>query len=261
MTPDVSQTAVEAAIQIADLARDISMKYFRQPLDIEHKADRSPVTIADQKTEALIRDELSQRFPEHGFYGEETGQTQTDAEWVWVVDPIDGTTSFSTGKPTFGTLISLAYKGEPVLGLVDLPALNDRWLGVKGRTTLYNGQPVSANENAREIGQASTYTTTTKMFDDVAMSRYEVLAGLSRFSVFGADCLGYGLLASGFTDIVVEASLEPYDYMALVPVVEGAGGCISDWEGQPVRLTSGNQIVASANSVLHQKVLNALRVE
>ena len=148
-----------------------------------------------------------------------------------------------------------------MLGLVDLPALGDRWLGVKGQATLYNGQPVSANEKALEIEQASTYTTTTKMFDDAAMLRYQALADMSKFSVFGADCLGYGLLASGFTEIVVEANLEPYDYMALVPVVEGAGGCISDWEGQPVRLTSGNQIVASANPVLHQKVLDALRAE
>lgn len=259
MTPTVSQSAIEAAIEIADLARAISLKYFRQPLDIERKSDRSPVTIADQQTEALIRDQISRRFPEHGFYGEETGQTAINAQWVWVVDPIDGTTSFSTGKPTFGTLISLAYQGEPVLGLVDLPALDDRWLGVKGQPTLYNGQAVKTNKNVLEISESSSYTTTTKMFNKAAMKRYQALEKLSKFSVFGADCLGYGLLASGFTEIVVEASLKPYDYMALVPVVEGAGGCISDWEGKPVRLNSGDQIVASANVELHQKVLNALR--
>lgn len=258
MNPIVDQLTIEAAIEIADLARGISLKYFRQPLNIVQKEDRSPVTIADQETEALIRDEITRRFPGHGFYGEESGQTATDAQWVWVVDPIDGTTSFSTGKPTFGTLIALAYEGEPVLGLVDLPALGDRWLGVKGQPTLYNGQVVSSNKKVAQISDASTYTTTTKMFDQVAMQRYQVLASLSKFSVFGADCLGYGLLASGFTEIVVEASLEPYDYMALVPVVEGAGGCISDWEGAPVRLDSGDQIVASANVKLHQKVLNAL---
>jgi len=259
MPPTVSLVAIEAAIEIADLAREISLKYFRKPLDIERKADRSPVTIADQQTEALIREEISRRFPGHGFYGEETGQTATDAQWVWVVDPIDGTTSFSTGKPTFGTLISLAYKGEPLLGLVDLPALDDRWLGVKGQPTLHNGQPVSSNQEVLGINCASTYTTTTKMFDQTAMPRYQALANLSKFSVFGADCLGYGLLASGFTEIVVEASLKPYDYMALVPVVEGAGGCISDWEGKPVRLDSGDQILASANIELHQKALDALR--
>jgi inositol-phosphate phosphatase/L-galactose 1-phosphate phosphatase/histidinol-phosphatase len=258
MTPTVDQATIEAAIQIADLAREISLKYFRQPLDIEQKSDRSPVTIADQQTEALIREEITRRFPEHGFYGEESGQTATDLPWVWVVDPIDGTASYSTGKPTFGTLISLAFEGEPVLGLIDMPVLGDRWLGVKGRPTLYNGQPVNTNKVVTEIDNASAYTATPRMFDEATMQRYQALAGLCKFPVFGADCLGYGLLASGFTEIVVEASLEPYDFMALVPVVEGAGGCISDWEGQPVRLDSGDQIVASANTELHQKVLNAL---
>ena len=258
MTPTVDQATIEAAIQIADLAREISLKYFRQPLDIEQKSDRSPVTIADQQTEALIREEITRRFPEHGFYGEESGQTATDLPWVWVVDPIDGTASYSTGKPTFGTLISLAFEGEPVLGLIDMPVLGDRWLGVKGQPTLYNGQPVNTNKVVTEIDNASAYTATPRMFDEAAMQRYKALAGLCKFPVFGADCLGYGLLASGFTEIVVEASLEPYDYMALVPVIEGAGGCISDWEGQSVRLDSGDQIVASANAELHQKVLNAL---
>jgi inositol-phosphate phosphatase/L-galactose 1-phosphate phosphatase/histidinol-phosphatase len=258
MTPTVDQATIEAAIQIADLAREISLKYFRQPLDIEQKSDRSPVTIADQQTEALIREEITRRFPAHGFYGEESGQTATDLPWVWVVDPIDGTASYSTGKPTFGTLISLAFEGEPVLGLIDMPVLGDRWLGVKGQPTLYNGQPVNTNKVVTEIDNASAYTATPRMFDEAAMQRYQALAGLCKFPVFGADCLGYGLLASGFTEIVVEASLEPYDYMALVPVIEGAGGCISDWEGQSVRLDSGDQIVASANAELHQKVLNAL---
>ena len=260
MNSMVDQSIVDAVLEIADKAREISLKYFRQPLDIEQKSDRSPVTIADQQTEALIRDEITRRFPQHGFYGEESGQAATDALWVWVVDPIDGTTSFSTGKPTFGTLISLAYKGEPVLGVVDLPALDDRWLGVKGKPTLYNGKPVYANQKVNQLCDASAYTTTTKMFDENGLARYQALEQACKFSVFGADCLGYGLLASGFTEIVVEASLHPYDYMALAPVVEGAGGCISDWEGNPVRLDSGDQIVASANSDLHKKVLEVLKI-
>lgn len=240
------------------MARGVTLKYFRQTLDIMQKEDRSPVTIADQETEALIRDEITRRFPEHGFYGEESGQTNTDADWVWVVDPIDGTTSFSTGKPTFGTLIALAYQGEPVLGVVDMPALDDRWLGVKGAVTQYNGLPVSCNAIA-QLSDASVYTTTTKMFNEAAMARYQALATQCKFSVFGADCLGYGLLASGFTEIVIEASLEPYDFMALTPVVEGAGGCISDWEGKPVRLDTADQILASANNALHQTVLAQIR--
>ncbi len=255
----VDSSTLAAAIEIADLARSISLKYFRQPLDIAQKADSSPVTIADQQTEDLIRAEISRRFPDHGFYGEESGQTATDAKWVWVVDPIDGTTSFSTGKPTFGTLIALLYEGAPVLGIVDLPALDDRWVGVKGRPTLYNGVEVRTNADATDVASCSAYTTTTKMFDSDALKRYQSLEKSCKFSVFGADCLGYGLLASGFTEIVVEDSLEPYDYMSLVPVVEGAGGCISDWEGQPLVLGSGKQVVATANVELHQKVLKALR--
>lgn len=249
---------IQVASDIADLARSVSLKYFRQSLEITQKADRSPVTIADQQTEALIRAQISRHFPDHGFYGEESGQMDTDAKWVWVVDPIDGTTSFSTGKPTFGTLIALLYEGAPVLGIVDLPALDDRWLGVKGRPTLYNGVEVHANAGVTDISDCSAYTTTTKMFDEAAMKRYQKLEQACKFSVFGADCLGYGLLASGFTEIVVEDSLEPYDYMSLVPVIEGAGGCISDWEGKPLVLGSGRQVVASANIELHQKVLKAL---
>ncbi len=255
----VEQQYIDAAMQIADRAREVSLKYFRQPLEIEKKFDDSPVTVADKQTEALIREEIHTRFPDHGFYGEETGQTDVDADWLWVVDPIDGTSSFSTGKPTFGTLIALLYQGVPVLGVVDLPALDDRWLGVHGQPTLHNGQVVHTN-TAENLADASAYTTTTKMFNDLTMPRYLALTGQCKFSVYGADCLAYGLLASGFTEIVVEANLKPYDYMAVVPVIEGAGGCISDWEGDPVRLGTADQILASANESMHQKALAALGV-
>lgn len=254
---NVSQVYIDAALEIADRAREISLKYFRQPLDTITKEDKSPVTIADQQTEEMIRGEIEQRFPEHGFYGEESGQSATDAEWVWVVDPIDGTTSFSTGKPTFGTLIALLHEGRPVLGLVDLPALDDRWLGVKGQPTLYNDKVVNTS-SVNEIAKASIYTTTTKMFDDAQMLRYQAVEQQGKFSVFGADCLGYGLLASGFTEIVIEASLKPYDYMALVPVIEGAGGCISDWEGREIDLQTADHILACANVDLHQKALKVI---
>ena len=258
MTVIVEQAVVDAALEIANRARDITLKYFRQPLEIRQKSDHSPVTIADQQTEALIREQVLSRFPGHGFYGEESGRTDPDADWIWVVDPIDGTTSFSTGKPTFGTLIALAYRGQPVLGIIDIPALDDRWLGVQGQPTLYNGQPVRCNAKVADLAQASAYTTTTKMFDKQAMPAYQALSSQCKFSVFGADCLGYGLLASGFTEIVVEAALKPYDFMALVPVVEGAGGVITDWQGKPVGLASGDRVVATANFELHQEVLKAL---
>lgn len=260
MTTLVDPSFVQFATQLADAARKITLKYFRQPLDIHSKDDRSPVTIADQETEACMRALILQQFPQHGFYGEESGQHQSNAEWTWVIDPIDGTSSFSTGKPTFGTLIALLYHGHPVLGVIDHAALDDRWVGAEGQKTTFNGVDVSCNQ-VSDLKACSAFTTTTKMFDAAATIRYQALVSECKFGVFGGDCMGYGLLASGFTEIVVEASLQPYDYMAVAPVVTGAGGVITDWEGQAITLQTGDQILATANPVLHNKVLQQLRAE
>ncbi len=255
---NVSQEYIAFANKLADSAREITLKYFRQPLKIESKDDRSPVTIADQETEAQLRRMIAAQYPEHSFYGEESGQHQTDSKWTWVVDPIDGTTSFSTGKPTFGTLIALLYGKKPVLGIIDHAALDDRWVGVKGEPTTFNGDPVQCN-SVDNLANASAFTTTTRMFDDSNMPRYRQLVSQCKFGVFGADCMGYGLLASGFTEIVVEASLQPYDFLAVTPVIEGAGGVITDWQGQAITLHTGEEILASANQVIHDKALAYLR--
>ncbi len=259
MSQKITEQHLKVALQAADEAREITLKYFRQPLDVIQKSDSSPVTIADQETETLIRRIITKAFPNHGFYGEETGQTNIDLDWTWVVDPIDGTASFTTGKPTFGTLISLCYKGEPLLGIVDIPALDDRWIGIKGKPTTYNSTVVKTNPDKNSLSDAIAYTTTPYMFDDATQPRYQALADQCKYNVFGADCLAYGLLSSGYVELVIEADLKPYDYMALVPVVEGAGGVISDWDGKPVRLSTDDQILASANTELHQEALLALR--
>ena len=253
----IDQQFVNFANELADVARSVTLKYFRQPLQIHSKDDRSPVTIADQETEASMRALILQRYPEHGFYGEETGQHQSDSEWTWVIDPIDGTTSFSTGKPTFGTLVALLHHGRPVLGLIDHAALDDRWVGVEGQQTTFNGVSVSCNA-VTELSASSAFTTTTKMFDAAAAKRYHALVNECKFGVFGGDCMGYGLLASGYTEIVVEASLQPYDFMAVAPVVTGAGGVITDWQGNAISLQTGDQILATANPQLHQKALQQL---
>ena len=259
MTDKVTDKHIKVAIQAADAAREVTLKYFRQPLEIVQKLDDSPVTIADRETEHLIRDILESAFPEYGFYGEETGQKETDQHWTWVVDPIDGTASFSTGKPTFGTLIALCFKGVPQLGIIDHAALDDRWIGIKGRATTYNGKPVKANPNNTDLASATAYTTTPGMYTDETLPRYHALADQCKFTIFGADCLAYGLVACGFTDLIIEADLKPYDYMAVAPVIEGAGGVISDWEGKPLTLDTGDQILAAANPALHSKALSALR--
>jgi len=254
----VTDEHIRVAIQAADAAREITLKYFRQPLEIVQKLDDSPVTIADRETERLIRDILESAFPDYGFYGEETGQSNLNKNWTWVVDPIDGTASFSTGKPTFGTLIALCYQGKPQLGIIDHAALDDRWIGVKGRATTYNGKPVKANPNNTSLASATAYTTTPRMYTDETLPRYHALADQCKFTIFGADCLAYGLVACGFTDLIIEADLKPYDFMAVAPVIEGAGGVISDWEGKELTLATGDQILAAANPSLHKKALLAL---
>jgi len=258
MTPEITNKHLEVAIQAVDAARKISMHYFRQPLDIIQKSDLSPVTIADKETEEKIREILQEAFPDYGFYGEETGQSNTNQPWTWVVDPIDGTASFSTGKPTFGTLVALCYEGKPLLGIIDHAALDDRWIGIQGRQTTYNGKPVKTNAVKTKLADATIYTTTPKMFDAETLARYHAVAEQCKYSIFGADCMAYGLLASGFTELIVEADLKPYDFMALVPVVEGAGGVITDWQGESVTLDTSDQILASANSDIHQSALVAI---
>lgn len=248
---------IDFANELADAARLITLKYFRQPMQIHRKDDQSPVTIADRETEAKIKSMLRARYPQHGFYGEESGRVAAASKWLWVIDPIDGTTSFATGKPTFGTLIALLYDEVPVLGLIDHAATDDRWLGIKGKVTTFNGKVVRCNA-ARTLADASAFTTTMRMFDAGNRPSYQRLLKQCKFGVFGADCMAYGLLASGFTEIVVEASLQPYDFLAVVPVVEAAGGVITDWQGKAVTLRTGKEILASANQTLHAQALALL---
>ena len=259
MTVQITNKHLEVAIQAADAAREITLKYFRQPLEIVQKSDSSPVTIADQETEKLIRQIIADTFPQHGFYGEETGQTNIDQDWTWVVDPIDGTASFATGKPTFGTLIALCYQGIPQLGIIDHAALDERWIGIRGKQTTYNGKAVKTNAQKTTLAEVAAYVTSPRMFDEETLPRYLALADQCKFNVFGADCMAYGLLASGFAELVIEADLKPYDFMALVCVVEGAGGVITDWQGQDITLNTDDQILASANAELHQAALSTIK--
>ncbi len=203
---------------------------------------------------ALIREAA----PDHGIYGEEMGIHNADAEFVWVLDPIDGTKSFITGKPTFGTLVALARRGVPILGIIDQPITRERWVGTAGRPTTFNG----ASVRTRACGgfdAAILYTTSPYLFPDDDAPAFHALRGRVRHTLFGGDCYSYGLLASGFADLVVEAALKPYDYAALVPVVEGAGGTITDWDGRPLTLASDGRVAAAGDSRLHAAAIEVLR--
>lgn len=251
---------VALAQVLADQSGVVLRRYFRQPLTIDAKADLSPVTVADREVETLVRSAIEKSFPDHGILGEEFGAVRTDAEYVWVIDPIDGTKSFMTGKATFGTLIALTRYGRPILGIIDQPINRERWVGVAGQQTTFNGVPISVRPCAR-LADASLYATAPQIFVGDDAVAFERLVKAVKYPLYGADCYGYGLLASGFTDLVCEASLQPYDYCALVPVVEGAGGTMSDWQGRPVTIVTDGRVLAAGDPALHQAALRVLAAQ
>ncbi|MFT5539003.1 MAG: inositol-phosphate phosphatase/L-galactose 1-phosphate phosphatase/histidinol-phosphatase [Alphaproteobacteria bacterium] len=242
----------------ADAAGEVLTRYFRQSITVETKADASPVTIADREAETAMRALIGAAFPDHGIIGEELPNTNTDAPFTWVLDPIDGTKSFITGKPSFGTLVSLAQDGVPILGLINQPITQERWLGAIGRESTLNGAP-ARTRNCAALGDAMLYTTSPYLFPGDTEAGFQALRAGVRHALYGGDCYSYGLLASGFADIVVEAGLKPYDYAALVPVVEGAGGVITGWDGEALTLASDGRVLAASTKTLHDEALSILQ--
>jgi len=252
MDAALERRAREFAERLCDAARPIVMRYFRTSLAIEAKHDLSPVTIADREAEAALRVMIRESFPDHGIVGEEMGDLDRQAEYVWAIDPIDGTRSFATGKPLFGTLVALLKDGFPVLGVIDMPALNERWIGAKGRPTTFNGAPVKARP-CPGLEQAWLYSTSPHLFSETDFASFERLRKRTLSVSYGADCYAYGLIANGTVDLVVEANMGIYDFCALIPVIEGAGGAVTDWDGKPAGLDSDGRIVAAGD----RRVLDA----
>lgn len=249
------------AERMADAARDITLRHFRAPLEVERKPDSSPVTVADRETETALRALVAEHYPEHGVVGEEQAPTQERARYVWVFDPIDGTKHFISGHPGFGTLIALLQAGRPILGVIDMPALGERWTGAVGwpsRGRDRQGERRLRTRTCEGLDKAILYATSPLMFrgqDEVAFAR---LRDRVAVPLFGSDCLGYGLVAAGFADLVVEAGLGVFDYLAAVAVIEGAGGRITDWRGRALSLESDGRVVAAGDPVLHEQALALL---
>jgi inositol-phosphate phosphatase/L-galactose 1-phosphate phosphatase/histidinol-phosphatase len=244
----VGNAEIELAHWLADAAGAIARRYFQQPVGVDTKPDRTPVTVADREAEATMRAAIEQRFPEDGILGEEFGAVRADAPRVWVLDPIDGTVSFIAGIPLFGILIALVNDGTPALGIIDQPISRERWLGAAGQATTRNRVPVRSR-SCSAMDAASLYATSPDMFgaDEPAFARLKATVKTTRF---GADCYAYAQLASGFIDLVVEAGLKPYDYCALAPVITGAGGSITDWQGNALGLRSDGRVIAAGDPVL-----------
>ena len=231
---------------------------------MESKDDESPVTIADRAAELAMRTLVEERYPDHGIIGEEYGSSNPDAEYVWVFDPIDGTKSFITGKPLFGTLVALLHNGTPVVGVIDQCVLKERWVGSIGNPTTLNGQIVRTSQAGKKLNDAILYCTSPDMFTSPhEKSVFDRVQATSKLTLYGADCYGYAIVASGFgADGVIEAGLGLYDYCSLVPILEGAGGVITDWNGHPLSLqnhrASEGRVIASSNAELHNNLLQEI---
>jgi inositol-phosphate phosphatase/L-galactose 1-phosphate phosphatase/histidinol-phosphatase len=204
-----------------------------------------------------MRQLIAERFPAHGILGEEFGRERAEAQFTWVLDPIDGTKSFISGVPLFGTLIALADRGRPILGIIDQPILRERWIGANGRPTTLNGRPIRVRPCA-SLAAASVFATSPDMFKGGDAATFARVAASAKLVRFGADCYAYGLLAHGFIDLVIEASLKPYDFSAMLPIVEGAGGVASDWRGRPLTLASDGRVVVAGDRRAHQQALALL---
>ena len=250
---------VAAALAAADVAGAVIRPFFRAVFDTEQKGDRSPVTIADRTAEQAMRAVLSQRFPSHGILGEEFGLDRPEARYRWVLDPIDGTRAFITGRPVFGTLIGLLDGDTPILGVIDQPVTGERWVGVAGRPTQFSG-PYGGTAGTRRcatVGEAEFSCTSPEMFSD-DLPRWQTLAAATKRNSFGGDCYAYGLLALGQIDMIAEADLKIWDWAALTPVIEGAGGRITDWSGRKLEAGGDGRALAVGDSRLLEQAVALL---
>jgi inositol-phosphate phosphatase / L-galactose 1-phosphate phosphatase / histidinol-phosphatase len=250
--------ALALAEQLGDVARRIARQHFRAPLAVERKGDGSPVTVADRGIEAEMRRLIHETFPAHAIRGEEF-PNEGSGEYTWVLDPIDGTKSFVTGFPLFGSLIALLQDDQPVLGVIEAPALAERWVGFHGGPTLFNGTPVRTSR-CRSIDEATVYTTTVETYSARERQCFESLSARAALRRFGGDCYLYGMLAGGYCDLIIEVALKPHDFMAAVPIIEGAGGRISDWRGAPLSSDTDGRMVAAATEPLWRQAIEELRL-
>lgn len=258
MTEPCPAPLVDLAERLADAAATVIRRYFRQPITIDDKADQSPVTIADREAERAVRDILDAERPDDGIFGEEFGVKGLDADYVWVIDPIDGTKSFIAGRPIFGSLIALLHHGVPVLGIIDQPISRDRWVGVAGRATLLNGQPVTVRGCPGGLGAAMLATTAPDLFPGDDLTGFGRVRDAAKVTIWGGDCYNYGLVAAGHVDLVVESGLKLFDFAALVPVVIGAGGQMTDWDGAALNASSPGRVVASGDARVHAETIALL---
>lgn len=252
------------AHQLADEAAKITRAHFRQPINIESKSDNSPVTLADKATEKRLRCLINHRYPQHGIIGEEQENQPAEGEFEWVIDPIDGTRNFIAGYPLYGTLIALLKAGRPILSLIDMPILEERFFATCDSPTCYTKQGKTrqlSTSGCQQLERANLFSTDYAMFSTAENRQLHSLRQSVAMVRYNGDCYLYAMLAAGWIDIVVESDLKIYDFIPLQLIVQQAGGMITDWQGKPLSKTSRGQVLACANADLQNKALVQLATE
>jgi len=256
------ETLLDALVTAATGLADISRAMLRSSLGTrpasEVKTDRSLVTALDKGIELRLREEIAALFPDHGIWGEEYGRLNPDAEFQWILDPIDGTAPFIAGIPVYGTLIAVARDGVPIIGVIDLPATQDRWVGVAGRQTLHNDVPCSVR-TCDSLSTAMMTVSSPDFFAEDEKPALDALRAATHWRIYGGACMSYGLLASGRTDLAFDTKFQIYDFASFRPIIEGAGGIITDWDGNPITLASGPRILAAGSRARHGEALRVIR--
>ena len=256
-------TAIDFAAfvdQLATVAGEAILPFFRTTLSVESKSPDKfdPVTAADRSAEAAMRTLIRKHFPDHGIIGEEFGNDRVDAEYVWVLDPIDGTKSFICGMPAWGTLIALTRAGEPVYGMMHQPFTRERFTGDGGLSRYRgpSGERLLHTRRCAELGDATLMTTSPLLMSEADRRSFGKVEAAVRLSRYGGDCYAYCMLAAGHVDLVIETELKPYDILPLMPIILGAGGIVTSWDGGSPK--AGGRIVAAGDKRVHQAALALL---
>jgi histidinol phosphatase-like enzyme (inositol monophosphatase family) len=258
----VAELALDDVQAMLEAAGEVALRWFRTTIDVGDKGSAGrydPVTEADRGIETLLRERLRERFGDHEIVGEEFGTSGAPGRYRWLIDPIDGTRAFVTGSPLWGILLGLVDRGTPVAGWLHQPYLGETFLAVDGRAALVRGgeRTPLRTRRGRRLAEAAMYTTTPAMFSTGAdVDAFERLAAAVQLARFGGDCYAYALLAMGQVDLVLEASLQPYDIVPLIPIVEAAGGVVTDRTGGPA--SGGGFVVAAATPEIHAEALALL---
>ena len=248
--------------ELATVSGETILPFFRTALSIEDKGrggSFDPVTAADHAAETVMRALIRRTFPDHGIIGEEYGQERADAEYVWVLDPIDGTKSFISGMPAWGTLIGLMRSGEPVFGMMSQPFTRERFSG-GGGAARYRGPAGERDLRVRpcsRLSEAILFTTSPRLMNDADRKSFGRVEDAVRLSRYGGDCYAYCMLAAGHVDLVIETELKPYDVLPLVPIIIGAGGMITSWEGGAPH--AGGRIIAAGDKRMHKAAMELLK--